>query len=257
MFVEIPVRAKRPLSANHNSKTTSAGQVEESTSWSRNLAPKEVLFREGDRRTCVYRVETGAICLHEPRWHDQPSIIDFAFPGDFVGLGFLETQSCSASAVCECQVSCLPWAQLTSAIAGNASAQQKLQIAVEREFELRRTNVVSRGRQFPLERVAAFLLALSHNNASEGRDPNVIGDAMECGIAADYLGLSVDDLEDLLIELRERGLIGPSSPNGIRIIDNKALEELASGRAEFDQVEHIADYGHVSKGPRVWRAIHQ
>jgi CRP/FNR family transcriptional regulator, anaerobic regulatory protein len=255
MLFEFPLRAKPVVSADQNPKVISTDG--KSSCFGRSLAAKEVLFRAGDVRTSFYRVETGAICLHEPRWHDQPSIIDFAFPGDFVGLGFLETQSCSASAVCECQVSCLPWAQLTSAIAGNASAIQKLQIAIEREFELRRTNVVAHGRQFPLERVAAFLVALSHNNASEGRDPNVIGDTMECGIAADYLGLSVDDLEDLLIELRERGLIGPSSPNGIRVLDNKGLEDLASGRAEFGQVEHIADYGHVSKGPRVWRAIHQ
>ena len=33
---------------------------------------------------------------------------------------------------------------------------------------------------------------------------------MECGIAADYLQLSVDDLGDLLIELKERGLIALS-----------------------------------------------
>ncbi len=118
---------------------------------------------------------------------------------------------------------------------------------MEREFELRRTNIVARGRQFPLERVAAFLLALSYNNASEGRDPDVIGDSMECGIAADYLDLNVDDLGALLIELREKGLIGPSPPNGMRILDNKALEELANGRAEFGQVEHFADDGHVSK----------
>jgi CRP/FNR family transcriptional regulator, anaerobic regulatory protein len=247
MLFEFPVRAKPAVSTDQIPKVISADRKKEPSGFGRCIAAKEVLFRAGDARTSFYRVETGAVCLYEPRWHDERSVIDFAFPGDFVGLGFLETQSCSASAVCECQVSCLPLAQLTSAIAGNASAQQKLQIAMEREFELLRTTIVARGRQFPLERVAAFLLALSRNNASEGRDPNVIGDSMECGIAADYLGLSVDDLSALLIELRERGLIGPSPPNGLRILDNKALEELANGRAEFGQVEHFADDGHVSK----------
>jgi CRP/FNR family transcriptional regulator len=126
MFVDFPMRAKPPLSASQYSKMPSAGQLEESTGWSRNLAPKETLFRDGDRRTCIYRVESGAICLYEPHWNDERSVIDFAFPGDYVGLGFLETQSCNASAICECQVKCIPWEQLTSAIAGNPSAQQKL-----------------------------------------------------------------------------------------------------------------------------------
>ena len=227
MFVEIPVRAKHTLSANQNSKTTSAGQVKELTGWSRNLAPKEALFRVGDRRTCAYRVETGAICLYEPRWNDERSVIDFAFPGDYVGLGFLETQSCNASAICECQVSCIPWGQLTSAIAGNPSAQQKLHEATEREFELRRTSIVQRGQENPIERVAAFLIALSRNNAMEGRDPSVIGNSMDCGIAADYLGLSIEKLGALLVELRNRGLIDLCTDKSLRILDIEALQELA------------------------------
>ena len=48
--------------------------------------------------------------------------------------------------------------------------------ATEREFELRRTSIVQRGQENPIERVAAFLIALSRNNAMEGRDPSVIGD---------------------------------------------------------------------------------
>jgi CRP/FNR family transcriptional regulator, anaerobic regulatory protein len=212
MLFEFPVLAKPAVSTDQSSKVISTHRIQEPSGFACRLAAKEVLFRVGDARTSFYRVETGAICLYEPRWRDERSVIDFAFPGDFVGLGFLETQSCSASAICECQVTCVPWGQLTTAISGNANAQQKLQMATEREFELRRANIVARGRQFPLERVAAFLLALSNNNASEGRDSNVIGDSMECGIAADYLQLSVDDLGDLLIELKERGLIASCPP---------------------------------------------
>jgi CRP/FNR family transcriptional regulator len=228
MFVKFPVRAKHTLSANQNPKTTSAGQVEESTGWVRSLASKEVLFRVGDRRTCIYRVETGAICLYEPRWNDAGSIIDFAFPGDYVGLGFLETQSCNASAICECQVTCIPWEQLTSVVSGNRSAQQRLHEATEREFELRRTSIVKRGQENPVERVAAFLVALSRNNALEGRDPGVISDSMGCGIAADYLGLSIEKLGALLVELRNGGLIDICPDKSLRILNIEALQELAN-----------------------------
>ena len=227
MFVDFPVRTKSPLSANQFSKTMSAGQVEEPTGRSRNLAPKEVLFRDGDRRTWIYRVERGAICLYEPRWNDDRSVIDFAFPGDYVGLGFLETQSCNASAICECRVKCIPWDQLSSAIAGNSSAQQKLHEATEREFELRRTSIVRRGQERPIERVAAFLIALSRNNAIEGREPAVIGNSMGCGIAADYLSLSIEKLGALLAELRKRGLIDLCPDKSLRILDIEALQELA------------------------------
>ena len=255
MFVVIPVRAKHTLSANQNSKMASACQVEESTGWGRRLAPKEVLFRVGDRRTCVYRVETGAICLYEPRWNDERSIIDFAFPGDYVGLGFLETQSCTASAICECRVRCIPWDQLDSAVVGNPGVQQKLHEATEREFELRRASIVQRGQEDAIERVAAFLSVLSHNNSLEGRDPHLIGDSMECGIAADYLGLSVEKLGALLVELKKRGLIDLCPDKSLRILDIKALQDLAEQRDDSIGVsapqEGVADRIRWSQQHRV------
>ena len=230
MFVEFPVLAKDALSPKRSSKTARAGHAghnEESACSDRNLAAKEVLFRVGDRRTCIYRVESGAICLYDPSLDAERSVVDFAFPGDLVGLGFLETQSYSASAICDCQVRCMPWDQLSSAVAGNPNAQQKLHEAVGKEFELLRTSIVQRGLRYPVERVAAFLVVLSHNNALEGRDPSVIGDCMECAIAADYLGLSVEELGGLLVKLRNRGLIDLCPPKSLRILDIKALQKLA------------------------------
>jgi CRP/FNR family transcriptional regulator len=244
MFLEFPVRAK-PTSSPYQNAKADVCQSDEAAEWGRSLAAKEVLFRAGDQRTCFYRVETGAICLYEPRWNDERSIIDFAFPGDFVGLGFLETQSCNASAICKCEVKCLPWGQLALAVAGIPSAQQKLQRAVEREFELRRTSIRRRGEENPVERVAAFLCVLSHNNSLEGRDPNLIGDSMECGIAAGYLGLSVEKLGALLVELKKRELIDLCPDKSLRILDINALQELAEQDDEplspNQPLKHIVD----------------
>lgn len=228
----VPVRHTSP-----SSKAISSNEKPEASSYIRTLAAKEVLFRVGDVRTSFYRVEKGAICLYEPRWNDERSIIDFAFPGDYVGLGFLETQSCCASAICDCQVTCLPWDQLDEAIKDNPGAQRKLQDAIEREFELRRSRIIARGEQFPLERVAAFLSALSSTNASEGRDPNVIGDALECGFVADSLGLSIEALGGLLVELKNRGVIGDGNGKNIRVLDIEALEALANGNGDWARKE--------------------
>jgi CRP/FNR family transcriptional regulator len=96
------MRARAGVSADQNPKSTDCKQ--EPSCFGRRFAAKEILFRAGDVRTSFYRVETGAICLYEPPWRVERSVIDFAFPGDFVGLGFIETQSCCASAICECQV---------------------------------------------------------------------------------------------------------------------------------------------------------
>jgi CRP/FNR family transcriptional regulator, anaerobic regulatory protein len=152
--------------------------------------------------------------------------VDFAFPGDFVGLG-LGTHACCARAVTKTEVTCLPLEALASAIANNPKAQAKLNDAIEREFESRRAALVEAGRSAPLERLAAFLVSLSRTNAHEGRDPTIIGESCPSVFAAGYLGLSIEDLTTILLELERRELIEAYS-GGVRLRDIDELEKLAS-----------------------------
>lgn len=199
----------------------------EAGSFIRVLTPNEFLFRTGDAKKCLYRVKSGAVCLYEQRQDQQHPLLDFAFPGDLVGLGFLQTHACCARAVTETELTCLPLDALSSAIADNPKAQSKLDDAVEREFEFRRASLVEEGRKAPIERLAAFLVSLSRINAHEGRDPSTVGELCSSGIAADYLGLSVEALADLLVELERRELIEACPPTGVRLRDISALEKLA------------------------------
>ena len=191
----------------------------------RLFCPNEFLFRTGEAKTCLYRVNSGAVCLYEQNRLEHP-IIDFAFPGDYVGLGFLETHACCARAVMSTEVTCLPLEALTSAIDDDYTAQAKLDDAIEREFEYRRAAVVEAGRRAPLERLAAFLVSLSRANAHEGRDSTVIGESCLSVFAAGYLDLSIEDLTALLPELEHRGLVEPYS-GGVHLKDIDALERLA------------------------------
>ena len=191
----------------------------------RSLAPNEFLFRTGETKTSLYRVNSGAVCLYEQNRADHP-VVDFASPGDFVGLGFLGTHACCARAVTKTEVTCLPLEALASAIANNPKAQAKLNDAIEREFESRRAALVEAGRSAPLERLAAFLVSLSRTNAHEGRDPTIIGESCPSVFAAGCLGLSIEDLTTILLELERRGLIEAYS-GGVRLTDIGELERLA------------------------------
>jgi len=193
----------------------------------RTLATGEDLFREGDPRTHVYRVETGAICIHEPRWNGHRPVVRFAVPGDLVGLGFREHHACTARAMVGARVTCLPNASMESLVAGNPKAEAELQQALEREFELRRNSLVESGRRNPVERVAAFLVALSQINKREGRDANVIDASWQCGIVADQLELSLDVIARRLVEFERDGLIESCPSRGLRLKDLVTLEALA------------------------------
>ena len=192
----------------------------------RSLASNDLLFRLGDPRTHFFIVDRGALAVYEPRWNGHGAIIDFAFPGDFVGLGFLPTHTCNARATVETRVQCLPLTAQDHVLADHPEAQAKLTDAIEREFEFLRESSVRFSQQNPLGRLAAFLLALSRENEHEGRDPTMLLQPLECGVVADFLGLSVDRLGSLLVALERRGLIEPGAPQGLRLNDIHALERL-------------------------------
>jgi CRP/FNR family transcriptional regulator len=162
----------------------------------------------------------------EQRQDQQHPLLDFVFPGDLVGLGFLESHACCARAVTETTLTCLPLDALPSAIADSPKAKVQLDDAIEREFEFRRASLVEAGRHAPIERLAAFLVSLSRINAYEGRDPSTVGELCS-GLAADHLRLSLVALTTLLVELELRELIEECPSAGIRLRDISALEKLA------------------------------
>jgi CRP/FNR family transcriptional regulator len=211
----------------------------------RVLASNELLFSLGDPKTHFYAVQSGALAVYEPRWNGHRAIIEFAFPGDLVGLGFLQTHTCSARATVETHVHCLPLSAQDHLFADDPRAQARLADAIEREIEFLRESSVRFSQQNPLGRLAAFLLTLSRENEQEGRDPTVLVQPLQCGVVADFLALSVERLGWLLVALERRGLIEPCVPQGLRLADIVALESLAgrtlSAPAPKFEVRNAAD----------------
>ena len=94
-------------------------------------------------------------------------------------------------------------------------------------FEARRRAILTAGNRAPLERVGAFLLAISRNNGHEGRDPAAIPETLTCGFVAELLGLPIATLASLLKVLEERGLVSTDAHSGLRLTDLAGLEKLA------------------------------
>ena len=192
----------------------------------RTIAANEFLFRPGDPRTHIFRVETGAICIYESHRRDRQSVVEFVFPGDFVGFGFLEKHILSARALLESSITCVPVDRTDDVIKDDARARGKLAVAVDREIEARREELFASGQRQPIERVAALLVTSSRTNVQQGREANLIEDTWRCGVIADLLQVSLDDLTAILVALERRGLI-ETTAGGIRLKDIDALEALA------------------------------
>jgi len=205
----------------------------------RTVAANDFLFRSGEPRTHIHRIKSGAICVYQGRQSDRPAVIEFLFPGDFVGLGFLEHHVVNARALLPTTVVCVPVAQTEETLKGDARALARLAEAADREIEMRREELFKAGQRQPIERVAALLVTSSRTNTQQGRRADLIEDSWRCGVIADLLQLDLDDLTAILVELERRGLVEPTA-GGLRLKDIPALERLADrvgGRERSAQVE--------------------
>lgn len=192
----------------------------------RELAANDFLFRDGEARGDVYRVERGAVC-HYIVWDDgHHEIIEFAFPGDLIGFGHRGAYISTAQAMVETEVSAVSADEFKEAIEADAQLAARVAVADDREFEYGRTHGINTSADKPVERVASLLAALSHLNEPEGRDPTLITDEIASDAVADRLNMSRDGVEHVLIELEGRGLIRASAA-GLRIVDMDGLEKLA------------------------------
>jgi CRP/FNR family transcriptional regulator len=192
----------------------------------RELGCGEVLFQAGDSRTQLYRVERGAIC-HYARWEDgRREIIEFAFPGDIIGLGHLETHITTAQAMVDTVVSIVPVSEFEHALDIDGELAARLAAAGDREFDYLRKRAIDSGKGKPVERLAAYLSVLSHISAEEGRDPLLVSDEFASGKVAEQLDMSIDGLSYALCELERLGIVRASS-EGLRISDLNGLENLA------------------------------
>jgi CRP/FNR family transcriptional regulator len=197
----------------------------------RILSTGENLFHEGDPKTQLHKIATGLIGVYRPRLGRVDEIIEFAFPGDVLGLGYLDHHIHTARALVTTRVQCFRLASLDDLTQHDVRANHRHADAVQREFAYRRDLLTSANRQNAIGRVAAFLLAISDFNADEGHDPAIVSDTMKCGVVAEWLKLDLDDLQRALVELEKRCLIAPSPGRGIRLLDLQRLEVLAGGSA--------------------------
>lgn len=173
----------------------------------RRLEAKEHVFCEGDPRTHVYRVESGAIAIYKSLFDGRRRIIDFAYPGDFIGLGVLDEHIMSAQATCPSKVRCFSASALESLAETDASLAIKLYKSVCQDLVAARSLLVTVGQRSAVERVAAFLLALHRRTGDGEGERSVIRLAMRRSDIADLLGLTIETVSRTLTKLREMEVI--------------------------------------------------
>lgn len=189
------------------------------------VATGATLFQPGDDREPL-RVERGAVCQFQ-RWPDgRVDMIEYAFPGDVIGLGYLPGHTSSAVAMVDTVVSVMPTDTLEQRLEVDDRLALSLAAAGEREFEFLRAKSLRTALLPPLEKVANYLLAIASIEQSEGRYSVLVSDEVASGFVADQLHMSIDTLSMALLSLRRSGILDLSG-NRLTILDVDRLEDIA------------------------------
>ena len=194
----------------------------------RTLACGESLFRAGDSKTHIIRVETGILSVTSPRAEGPPEIVELVFPGGFLGLGFLKHHIYNATAVIESKITLWPLDLLPALCEQSAEASEGQALATERDFAYRRHQLEASTKNSPFHRLAAFLIAVSQLNQLEGRDPCVIEERPSSGEVADFLGMDLTTLKHALAELQRCELVSHDQAGKLILLDPAKLEDVNS-----------------------------
>lgn len=215
---------------HEKSASTRAALTHPSELQSCTLGVGDYLYREAGPRAFVYRVEKGVIVIFERQIGRPVRIIGIAGEGDYFGLGCLEHHRDNARAVVETVVSYVPKATFSLLAERDPRLRKKQADAIARDFKYGKLLACDRGRSTPIECVAAFLVALSRQNAEEGRDPSLVSNSREC-VSATSLLLDMDAkaFERAFLRLRWMGLIEPCPAGLLRLKNISALEGVADG----------------------------
>jgi CRP/FNR family nitrogen fixation transcriptional regulator len=197
------------------------------------FAPGEAIYWEGDPAEHWYVVVSGAVraCKLTPDGRRQ--IIEFHLPGDAFGLDgadavhVLTAEAAAAEEPTVVMRHCRRRLYARAATDPHCACWLR-DIAL---FDLARAQnrLLLLGCQDASERVAGFLLEMADRQPAMPTDAGVseFHLPMSRGDIADYLGLSLETVSRTFQALRRNNAIALPSPRSVRILDDRALADLA------------------------------
>ncbi len=186
---------------------------------------KEHIFCEGDRRTHVFQIEDGVVTIYQMLNDGRRQIVDFAYAGDFIGLGTTGEHLFSAETTSPTRVRCFSAPALEETARSDPILALQLYKAVSLELSAARALLVAIGQRSAIERVASFLLMLHRRTASAKDRSSVLHLPMRRADIGDFLGLTIETVSRTITKLRIMRIIEVSHGTDIRIMD---LDQLAS-----------------------------
>ena len=198
------------------------------------IAKGEVLLQEGLSEDKMYIVQSGWTSMYKDLPNGERQIINFALPGDCVGLRsiFLKKSDHSFEALTAAQISSVGAGQLLRLFDDHPRIRDAFLWSAAREESMIVQRLTSLGRRSAIERIAYFFLELLERLTLVGLAGNA---EFKCPLSqstlADALGLTAIHVNRIMRQLQERKLM-TARYGKVVIHDPNELGILAGYHAE-------------------------
>jgi CRP/FNR family transcriptional regulator, anaerobic regulatory protein len=197
----------------------------------RKVAANETLWCEGEERSHIFIVRSGAICFSRMLPDGRRIVLGFAYPGDIIGIGS-DFHYCDAQTVQMTRLEAIPAASFKRAVFEDPGLGKQATAAVNQALDAAYQHVVVISKLSANERLASFLMALSSRNEAHGLSPLSVVLPMRRVDIADYLGLTIETVSRTFTIFKNTGLIAMDQANIIVFKDIRKLRTLASGEGQ-------------------------
>lgn len=193
-----------------------------------NHGEGSLLFDEDQVLDRVYIVLEGMIKLYHLLPDGQRQITGFLGPGDILGgIKRHATAHCGAEAITEVKLCGFNRARFLQLLRSQPDLCLRLLIAATDEIEAQHNHATLLGRRRADERLAAFLLLLSHRWPSDDYVDEVVALPMSRADIADHLGQTIESVSRGLRKFKRLGYIHLPKPSLVVLKNIPALCELA------------------------------
>jgi CRP-like cAMP-binding protein len=193
----------------------------------RKVSAHEHLYFEGDKRDCVYVVESGWVKLNRTLIDGQRQVVGFANAGSILGLESEAEHINACEAVTDVSIRAIPVARIKEVCRTDVDFADQLLRQLGRQLGAAQTQLAIVGAQSAEQKLATFLLSIA--DLCEATDGGEFDLPMRRGDMAEFLGLRLETVSRKMTDFQRRGWIRMTSLYRCRIQRRHVLEELAQG----------------------------
>ena len=188
----------------------------------------DTIYGAGEPFAALYAIRLGSCKTTVLAEDGREQVAGYHMPGDLVGLDGIghERHGCHAIALEDIEVCVLPFGHLEDLAVRLPALQKNLHRVLSREIIRDHNVMLMLGSMRAEERLAAFLLNLSHRYRDRGYSATEFVLRMTREEIGSHLGLKLETVSRLFSRFQQEGLIQVQG-RAIKLLDTAALRQLA------------------------------